>query len=433
MSLRLFLAPRLCVLCLSLVGGAAFAQGNPPAADVMDLAEVLRIVRDVSPRLAIERQSISGAEANRISAGAYPNPTLNYGRFKPSGGQPATLFDGSRQEQASVDMPLLIAGQRPARMEKADRDIDAARARVAAGASSLSAEAGTAFVALLAAQEKAVLLAQTSDDLRKLRDIVASRGELGVASRYDVTRLDVELGSFRAKLESSKAEVADRAGNLAALLGMPQLRPRASGTLVPLAVSAEALRSPRERTSASPAVAAALGEERAAQSGIDVAERERWPVPSFSLGRAWTSDPYGGANFLGLSVEITIFDTRRGPVARAQSEATAAKLRRELAEAEVAANLDRYASVIATLQASLEQFDKESSSRLPALREMSEQAYRFGRSSIFELLDSTRSRYEIQQSRIELVGSLVEAQLRFLATSGSLDRTVGSAGDAPRR
>ena len=318
-------------------------------------------------------------------------------------------------------------------MEKADRDIDAARARVAAGASSLSAEAGAAFVALLAAQEKTALLAQTADELRKLRDIVASRGELGVASRYDVTRLDVELGSFRAKLESAKAEVADRAGNLAALLGMPQLRPKASGTLVPLAVSAEALRSPRERTSASPAVAAALGEERAAQSGIDVAERERWPVPSFSLGRAWTSDPYGGANFLGLSVEITIFDTRRGPVARAQSEATAAKLRRELAEAEVAANLDRYASVIATLQASLEQFDKESSSRLPALREMSEQAYRFGRSSIFELLDSTRSRYEIQQSRIELVGSLVEAQLRFLATSGSLDRTVGSASEAPRR
>jgi len=115
-------------------------------------------------------------------------------------------------------------------------------------------------------------------------------------------------------------------------------------------------------------------------------------------------------------------------VARAESEATAAKLRRELAEAEVAANLERYANVIAARQTALQGFDKESASRLPALREMAEQAYRLGRSSIFELLDSTRSRYELQQARIELVASLIEAQLRFLATSGTLDRIIGTTG-----
>jgi len=120
-------------------------------------------------------------------------------------------------------------------------------------------------------------------------------------------------------------------------------------------------------------------------------------------------------------------------VARAESEATAAKLRRELAEAEVAANLERYANVIAARQTALQRFDKESASRLPALKEMAEQSYRLGRSSIFQLLDSTRSRYELQQSRIELVASLIEAQLRFLATSGSLDRTMSGTGDPSRR
>ena len=59
----------------------------------------------------------------------------------------ATLFDGSRQEQTIVELPLLIAGQRGARVEKAERDIEAARARVISGASSLAAEAGSAFVA----------------------------------------------------------------------------------------------------------------------------------------------------------------------------------------------------------------------------------------------------------------------------------------------
>ncbi len=426
MNRRYFPALRARSLALALaacLAGSAgvYAQSPAPAADVMDLAEVLRIARDLSPRLALERQNISGAEANRITAGAYPNPTVSYGRFRPQGGQP-TLFEGSRQEQATVDVPLLIAGQRTARVEKAEREIEAARARVLAGASSLAAEAGVSFVTLLASQEKAALLAQTNAELSRLRDLVAGRAELGVASRYDTTRMDVELGSFRAKLDDAKADIADRAGTLAALLGLPQLRPRASGTLTPMTLAADALKTPRDRAGASPAVAAAAQEEKAAQSGIDVAQRERWPTPTLSVGRSWTSHPFGAANFLGLSVEVPIFDTRRGPVGKAESDANAAKLRRELAEAETAANLERYANVITARQTAPQRFDSESASRLPALKEMSEQAYRLGRSSIFELLDTTRSRHELQQSRIDLVASLIEAQLRFLATSGSLGK-----------
>jgi outer membrane protein, heavy metal efflux system len=411
---------------------APSAAASPPTrpSDALDLAQVLRLARDASPRLAIQRESIHAAEANRITAGAYPNPTISFGRSRPQGGQ-ATLFTGSRQDQASLDVPLLIAGQRPARIERADREIEAARARVEAGASSLAGEAGAAFVALLAAQEKAALLAQASQDLARLRDIVAGRASLGVASRYDETRLEVELGGVTTRADEARADISDRAGTLGALLGLPSLHPLAVGALSPLRLDAALLETPRDRVPSSPTVTAAVEEEKAAQSGIEVAQRERWPVPSVSVGRSWTADPFGAANFLGVSVEVAIFDTRRGPVARAESEAAAARLRRELAQAEVAIALERYSAVIAARQAALQRFDREASSRLSQLKDMSENAYRLGRSSIFELLDSTRSRYELQQSRIDLVASLLEAQVRYLATSGSLERVV-SAGSAPR-
>jgi len=409
----------------------AYAQENPPVPDVVDLPAVLRLVRDASPRLSIERQAVAGAEANRITAGAYPNPTVSYGRFRPSGGQ-ATLFEGSRQEQTTVELPLLIAGQRSARVAKAEREIEAARARVASGASSLAAEAGSAFVALLAAQEKAALLSTANEELVRLHDLVAGREAGGAASRYDLTRLQVELGGFRTKLEDAKADITDRAGNLAALLGLQNWRPRASGILRPLALSADTLSNPRERAATSPATIMALREETVAQSGVEVARRERWPVPSVSAGRSWTSEPFGAANFLGLSVEIPVLDTRRGPLAKAESEATSAALRRELAVAEVATNLERYANVIAARQAALQRFQEEASARLPLLKQMAEDAYRFGRSSIFELLDSTRSRYELHQTRIDLVAALFEAQLRFLATSGDLERSIGLTAQPPR-
>ena len=91
------------------------------------------------------------------------------------------------------------------------------------------------------------------------------------------------------------------------------------------------------------------------------------PTPSVIAGRTWTNDPYGGANYLGLSVEIPILDTRRGPLAKAEADAITATLRRELAQAEVGANLERLANVIAARQSALQRFDQEAAVRLPAL------------------------------------------------------------------
>lgn len=421
------------VLVLSFMGPAPVAaQDTGAIPDVVDLPAVLRLVRNSSPRLSLEREGVAGAEANRITAGAYPNPTLSYGLLRPSGGQ-SSMFDGSRQQQTTIDVPLLIAGQRSARAERAEREIEAARARVASGASSLAAEAGAAFVALLAAQEKRRLVLAANEELARTRAIVAGREATGMASRYDLIRIEVELGGQRAKLEETSAEVSDRSGNLAALLGLKDWRPRASGDLRPLVLTAEVLERPRDRALSGPAAIAARREEAAAQSSVEVARRERWPVPSISAGRAWTSDPYGASNFVGLSVEIPIFDTRQGPLAKAESEARAAALRRTLAEAEVAANLERLANVIAARQTALQRFEQEAWVRLPSLRQMAEDAYRLGRSSIFELLDSTRSRYELSQTHIDLVASLYEAQLRFLAANGDLQRSFDPETEAPAR
>ncbi|MFM9886505.1 MAG: TolC family protein [Burkholderiales bacterium] len=421
------------LLALSGIGvGPAHAQRDPRVASEVDLVTVLRLVRDASPRLSIERQAIADAQANRITAGVYPNPTVSYGRFQPSGSR-STLFEGGRQEQGTVEVPLLIGGQRPARIEKAEREIEAARARVVSGASSLGGEAASAFVALLAAQEKLASLKAGHEELVRLRDIVAGREESGMASRYDLARLDIEVGGLRTKVNEAEADVADQAGMLAGLLGLPNWRPRASGTLAPLKLEGATLTDQHERTLGSPAVIAAMRDEKVAQSGVEVARRERWPALSLSAGRAWTNDPFGAANFVGLSIEIPILDTRRGPLAKAEAEAITAGLRRELAVAEVAANLERYANVIAARESALLRFEKDASAHLPALKQMAEDAYRLGRSSIFELLDSTRSRHDLTQRRIDLMAALLDAQLRYLATSGELERKVGLAPAEPDR
>ena len=218
---------------------------------------------------------------------------------------------------------------------------------------------------------------------------------------------------MRAKLEDAKAEVSDRSGTLAALLGLSNWRPAAAGSLAPLALDPGLLALP-DRAINTPAVVAAVRSEAAAQSAIDVARRERWPVPAVSVGRTWTNDPYGAVNVMGLTVEIPIFDTKRGPLARAQADAQAATLRRQLVTAETAANLQRLADVIRGRRAALERFEEDAGSRLPPLKQMAEDAYRLGRGSILELLDATRSRYELQQIRRDL--AFCTRQFRSSAT-----------------
>src|SRR5262249_5781864 len=153
----------------------------------------------------------------------------------------------------------------------------------------------------------------------RLRNVVAGREQGGMASRYDVLRLEIELAGLAAKVEVARADVSDRSGNLAALLGLQNWRPQASGSLKPL--PPELFERKHDLAAESPAVVLANREEQAALSGIELAQRERWPVPSVTAGRSWTSEPYGAANFLGLSVEVPIFDSKRGQVAKAEAEA----------------------------------------------------------------------------------------------------------------
>jgi len=63
---------------------------------------------------------------------------------------------------------------------------------------------------------------------------------------------------------------------------------------------------------------------------------------------------------------------------------------------------------------------------VPALKQMAEDAYRLGKGTILELLDTVRSRYELQQSRVDLAAALLEAQVRYLALSGELEERMGA-------
>src|SRR5882672_10821316 len=309
------------LLAVSAMSTASVRAQEPALAlpERLTLPVLLRLVAERSPRLAVEQTAIDTAEAERISAGAMPNPTVSYGRFTPSGGA-RTMFDGNHQQQTTVDLPLLLGGQRGARIEAAEQGLLAARARVGLAGNELALRAADLFVGLQAAQEKASMLDESAAEIKRVVAIVSGRLDSGAASRYDLTRVGVELAGMIAGLAEARAERADKSGGWAALLGARGWPPSASGTPTPAGLPTSAAEWRESLISRNPQIVAARREEEAAQAALTRTERERWPVPVLSVGRIWTGDPFGAANIDAPTTEIPLSDARRGLMAKAAAD-----------------------------------------------------------------------------------------------------------------
>ncbi len=405
---------------------AGAAETNAPVVGAMTLRDVVRRLNEPGPRAALEKETIESARADLRAARAYPNPRVGFNHQDPSG--QSTLFNGEHQEQISVELPVLLPGQRASRIARARLDVAAAEARAGAAAMDRTSDTIAAFARLLAAQQKVAILSNSLSEVSGLREKIAGRAAGGAASAYDLARVEVEAGVLSARLASAGADLATEARDLAALLAATNGLPIARGTLAELDSTFRELPD-ATFSNTPPSVVAATREADAADAGLKVAARNRWPELSIEGGRAWTRHPFGAANFVGLAVEVPLFDRRRGQLDKARSEARAAEARRAVAVAEAESAVRQWAAEIEQREAALDRYRREIEPRLGRLQEMSVDAYLMGKKSILELLDAEQARREVLTEGTETLRSAVEARIRHLAITGRL-RPLLAAGTA---
>jgi outer membrane protein, heavy metal efflux system len=399
------------------LGSAAHAAEPPPPPVETTWADVLRLAREATPRLAIERDSVAVAAADRRTAGELPNPSLTLGREKPTSGG-ATLFDGDKLDTFGFEMPLHAPGLRSARIRAADHTLTAARFEAQAHVNTLAADAGEAFIELLLAQRQVDVLATAEHELGVLRDVVAARQQNGVSSQYDLLRLNVEVANWHGRLHEAQTDVLERRARLATLLGFSGWQPIARGDLQTLA---EQLR-PDEAVfdvATHPALMAATAEQASAESRVQLAERERLPEFSLDVDRNRTTAPFGASRHIGVTVEVPLLNRRQGALDHARAEADSAAAERRITEAELRTDLQRSADVATERQRVLEQFNRQVTEQLPQLKDMAEVAYRVGNTPMVELLDAARTRYEAQLQHAQLEAELAAARLEAAAAHGA--------------
>jgi cobalt-zinc-cadmium efflux system outer membrane protein len=236
-----------------------------------------------------------------------------------------------------------------------------------------------------------------------------------------VVRIAVEISAWKARRAEEEASAQDIAGRLGVLLGVPSWYPRADGEFRQLGVRGDADRLWPEVERTQPGIEAARREEATASKGIDLARRERWPVPAVTVGTVAIQNYYSLSTSFGVTVPIPMFDWGQGLLARANARNQQARLQKEATVAATQAELKRALRLLEHRRRALETFEQEVLTKLPTLQQMSEDSFRAGQAQLIELLDATRARFEVKLTHIDMQESTIQAEIDVLAVTGRIE------------
>jgi cobalt-zinc-cadmium efflux system outer membrane protein len=386
---------------------AAPAPDVPPEPEgVLRLRDALALVLLRNAELAADSYELRAREAALLQAGALPNPTLSLELedFAGSG-----ELSGVDEAQTTLLLGQLIelGGKRAARtaLAAAERDLAAwdyelRRIEVLAGTAS-------AFVDVLAAQERLRLADEALELAQAVRRVAALRKQAGLASPAEEIRAGVAVDVAGVEREHAEHELVTARQRLAAFWSGESPRfERADGDL-------EALpRPPGEaelaaRLEASPGLALWQAERSRRDALRARARSARVPDLTLFAGPRRLSGPEETALVAGVSLPLPLWNRQRGAVEEAEHRVAKLAVERRATRASVATE-----ALVArvALVAAVEESQLLRTRVLPGIERavsVMRRGYEQGRFAQLEVLDAERARVE---AREQYLRALVEAQ-----------------------
>jgi cobalt-zinc-cadmium efflux system outer membrane protein len=278
----------------------AFVAASPrPRPIGASVAELLAVARQTSPEVAAAALDAEAAAARITVAGALPDPVAsvqdeNFARHSTSG-KGTTLTYKVMQE-------FSLWGKRELREDIAVLDAKAAGFRRRSAELELEARIKSVFAARNASF---VALKLNKEILNTVNDALTTahaRFAQSAATQEDVTKLEIESADLAAEMVRLHAQIVKTAAQLNALLSR---RPDA-----PLAVPAGFRRLPPDKAMTMTAlvdravhfnsdIAESAVKASAAATGLELANRNRYPDISLGTSVSQENGRYGSSAFMG--------------------------------------------------------------------------------------------------------------------------------------
>jgi outer membrane protein, heavy metal efflux system len=341
-------------------GLRAFLQANQVTAPTADAAwsiEALTLAAVYyQPALAEARARLLAAQAERITAGERPNPSLSltpgYDAGVPGAVHPWIV-------PLSFDWPIETAGRRGYRVAEAQHLAAASRWHLVGTVWHARSRLRDALLGLYAAERAELLLSQEESTRRHAVRLLEGQLAAGNLSSYEAAEARIALDRTTLAKQAAAGELRQARIALAGALGVP-LRALDGARFsfvaletVPLDLTRRQVRQQALLERAD--VRAALESYAASQSALQLQIARQWPDIDLGPGFEWNAQVAGDREWeLGLSLPLPVRNRNQGPIAeaRAQRALAAAHFLTVQADAvtEIEASLAAYDSARAQLE-----------------------------------------------------------------------------------
>ena len=392
-----------CLLALLLCGGAG--------AEVYSLDQLLDLARSGNRGLQASRDAVDAARAGIATAGAFPNPEIEYqsgdAKARMAGATPGNVKAVTFTQR--LDMPWV----RSARIDAAGANLDATSAASRGFEHEVLAAVKLGYYEVLRRQAELKAAQEDQSLMEAIRKRVNVRVEIGEAPRYELIKADAELlnaqkASQSAVLRLAQAKAVLRrnvGGSLPESFDVPSLSalPESPGSL-------GALR--QTLLQRSPDLAQARAQVAQAEHQLDLQRRLR--TPELALKASSDTDPDLKTSRVGIAVTIPLWDRRSGPIGEAGANLSRARNSLEQLEFGLGQGLENAYQQYQIASAQVTALEQGIVRQAEAALKVAESAYRFGERGILDYLDAQRvyraARNELIAARYELRAAAVEIE-----------------------
>ena len=297
------------------------------------------------PELDVARAKLGIANAQIITAGMRPNPSLGFSAqqntVEPRGVEPWGLF-------WKLGIPIETAGKRGYRIMEAKHLSDSARFDLASSTWKVYSRVRSSMVNLYAAKNEADILQKQVLSQRAMVRLLQRRFQSGEISTPEVTRAQIALQNALVALSDLQGRERQARIELASAIGITSL----SGSTIDLEgisripkpgmLATQAIRKTALLNRAD--ILSALAGYAASQNALQLEIAKQYPDIKLGTGYDW-----GQGWMLGLALPLPVLNQNEGPIAEARARRRQAAATFTALEAKAVGEID---SALAAYQAS---------------------------------------------------------------------------------
>lgn len=373
------------------------------------LEQALDLLQSQNPDTLAARLQIAQAEAERLAARLYTNPTVSIdtndiavGRTTPPGLSVGQTIGTS----ARIDQPLALWGKRRLRIEGAEVGIAAAREQERDALRQLRSAVKDAFYGVLHDERLLAFTSANRERYRKIVELNERRFHSGDISEVEFRKIELENLKRLTEEEEARRAFAERGQLLGRLIGSGQ-PVRAAGELTAPSVEIDGVQALGLAMESRPDLLALQRARDQAEIALTLARRERYP--DVTVGADYTHSQFviSGDNRnsvgFGFSLPLPLLNQNQGEIAKAevglrQADTELARLRLDIAQ-EVHDAVERYQSAHRLRQT----FESGYLEHAKVTVDAAEKSYRIGAASLLELLDAERTYTTTQTDYLDTV------------------------------